>query len=99
MTVIVTTATLSTCSTLINKKTVEDPSTCHCSWLNGIGPLQVLISPQGGSLMAPHHPHLRELDGEDGVGPAADVIHSCGCCGPIDVSCIHKLFDVTVILY
>lgn len=44
-------------------------------------------------------PHLREVDGEDGVRPAADIIHPCGSGGPIDVSCIHKLFDITVILY
>ena len=42
--------------------------------------------------------HLRELDGEDGVRPAADVIHPGGGGGPVDVSCVHKLFNITVIL-
>ena len=42
--------------------------------------------------------HLRELDGEDGVRPAADVIHPGGGGGPVDVSCVHKLFDITIIL-
>lgn len=44
-------------------------------------------------------PHLRELDGEDGVRPAADVIHPRGGGGPVDVSCVHKLFNITIILH
>ena len=72
-------------------------------------PGSTMISPQlvliiskdlGDGASRPHScPHLSELDGEDGMRPATDVIHPSRCCGSIDISCIHKFFYITIILY
>lgn len=43
-------------------------------------------------------PYLSELDGEDGVGPATDIIHPRRCGGAIDISCVHEFLHITVVL-
>lgn len=44
-------------------------------------------------------PYLSELDCENGMRPATDIIHASRSRGTIDVSCLHKFFHITVILY
>lgn len=42
---------------------------------------------------------LREVDGEDGVWTAADVIHAGAGGGAVDVSGLHQLLNVAVVLH
>lgn len=44
-------------------------------------------------------PDLSEVDGEDGVRAAADVIHAGAGGGAVDVSSLHQLLHVTVVLH
>lgn len=78
-------------------------SACCCSRFNSD---QSLLVPSASENLwdepadQPHScPYLSELDGEDGMRPATDVIHPSRCCGAKDISCIHKFFYVTVVLY
>lgn len=42
---------------------------------------------------------LREVDGEDGVRAAADVVHAGAGRGAVDVAGLHQLLHVTVVLH
>lgn len=44
-------------------------------------------------------PDLREVDGEDGVRAAADVVHAGAGGGAVDVSSLHQLLHVAVVLH
>lgn len=44
-------------------------------------------------------PDLCEVDGEDGVRAAADVVHAGAGGGAVDVSGLHQLLDVAVVLH
>lgn len=43
--------------------------------------------------------HLREVDGEDGVRAAADVVHARAGGGAVGVSGLHQLLHVAVVLH
>lgn len=77
---------------------------CCCSWFNNdrssAGVNQQVKKDLRNRASRPHScPYLSELDGEDGMRPATDVIHPSCCGGTIDISCIHKFFYITIILY
>lgn len=42
---------------------------------------------------------LREVDGEDGVRAAADVVHARAGRGAVDVAGLHQLLHVAVVLH
>lgn len=42
--------------------------------------------------------YLREVDGEDGVRAAADVVHAGAGRGAVDVSCLHQILHIAVVL-
>lgn len=43
--------------------------------------------------------HLCEVDGEDGVRAATGVVHAGAGCRAVDVSRLHQLLHITVVLH
>lgn len=43
--------------------------------------------------------YLSEIDCENGMRPAADIIHSSRSRSSVYISCIHKFFHITIILH
>lgn len=50
-------------------------------------------------IVTPTPSDLCEVDGKDGVRPTADVVHTSAGGGAIEVSSLHQLLHITVVLH